>query len=432
MKTYNQMNKTELTKELAKLNKQKEAYKKMKLSLNMTRGKPAPAQLDLCLGMNKVLINKEDYISKDKIDCRNYGDMTGIYECKKLLGDMCGADPEQVIVAGNSSLRIMYDVIAHAMMKGVCGNKPFMQQKQPIKWLCVVPGYDRHFAILEYLGIKMINVELKKDGPDMDLVEKLVKKDPSIKGIWCVPQYANPSGTSYGAKAVKRLAALKPAAKDFRIYWDNAYVVHHLYPNKQDKVLPILAEAKKANNEDIVYVFASTSKISFAGAGVACVACSEKNKKDLIANFNMETVGFDKVNQIRHVKYFKNLAGIKAHMKKHADIMRPKFEMVLNVLDKEVGDLKIAKYTRPYGGYFVSLNTLPGCATRVHGLCKEMGVSLTPAGAAYPYHKDPQDSHLRIAPSFPSVNEIKDATKILALAIKIATIEKKLKSHGRN
>ncbi|MCQ2792289.1 MAG: aminotransferase [Bacilli bacterium] len=431
MKSYQNQSKAALKKEITKLYKARDAYKKKHLNLNMTRGKPAPAQLDLCLGINKVLIKKEDYISKDKIDCRNYGDMTGIYECKKLLGDMCGAKPEQVIVAGNSSLRIMYDVIAHGMMKGVCGNKPFMKQGK-IKWLCVVPGYDRHFSILEYLGIEMINVDLRKDGPDMDTVEKLVKKDPTIKGIWCVPQYANPSGTSYGPKAVKRLASLKPAAKDFRIYWDNAYAVHHLYPNKQDRVLNILDEAKKAHNEDIVYVFASTSKISFAGAGVACVACSENNKKDLIANFNMETVGFDKVNQIRHVRYFKDINGIKAHMKKHANIMRPKFEMVLSVLDKEIGDLKIAQYTRPYGGYFVSLNTLPGCATRVHALCKEMGVSLTPAGAAYPYHKDPKDSHLRIAPSFPTVNEIKDATKILALAIKIATIEQKLKINGRN
>lgn len=423
--------KAKLEKELASLYRRKEALKKLNLKLNMQRGKPAPEQLDLCLGMNKVLIKKEDYISKDKIDCRNYGDMTGIYECKKLLGDIAGAKPEQVIVAGNSSLRIMYDVIVHGMVKGVCGNKPFMKQGK-IKWLCVVPGYDRHFSILEYLGIEMINIELKKDGPDMDLVEKLVKKDPSIKGIWCVPQYANPSGTSYSAKTVKRLAALKPAAKDFRIYWDNAYAVHHLYPNKRDHVLSILEEAKKAHNEDIVYVFASTSKISFAGAGVACVACSENNKKDLVANFNMETVGFDKVNQIRHVKYFKDIKGINAHMKKHADILRPKFEMVLDVLDKEIGDLKIASYTRPYGGYFVSLNTLPGCATRVHALCKEMGVSLTPAGAAYPYHKDPKDSHLRIAPSYPNLKEIKEATKILALAIKIAIIEKKLNRNGKN
>ncbi len=419
------MSKSELTKELAALNKQKDAYKKKQLKLNMTRGKPAPAQLDLALGMNKVLIKKEDYISKDKIDCRNYGDMTGIYECKKLLGDMCGAKPEQVIVAGNSSLRIMYDVVAHAMIKGVCGNKPFMKQGE-VKWLCVVPGYDRHFAIMEYFGIKMINVPLLKDGPDMALVEKLVK-DPQVKGIWCVPKYANPSGTSYGPKAIKRLAALKPAAKDFRIYWDNAYTVHHLYPNKRDNILNILDEAKKAHNEDIVYVFASTSKISFAGAGVACVAASEKNLEDLKKNFTVETVGFDKVNQIRHVKFFKNIKGIEAHMKKHANIMRPKFEMVLKVLDKEVGPMKIATYTRPYGGYFISLNTLDGCATRVHALCKEMGVSLTAAGAAYPYHKDPHDSHLRIAPSYPSIQEIKPATEILALAIKIASVEKALK-----
>ncbi|MCQ2752823.1 MAG: aminotransferase class I/II-fold pyridoxal phosphate-dependent enzyme [Bacilli bacterium] len=425
MKNYHKMSKSELTKELAALNKQKDAYKKKQLKLNMTRGKPAPAQLDLALGMNKVLIKKEDYISKDKIDCRNYGDMTGIYECKKLLGDMCGAKPEQVIVAGNSSLRIMYDVVAHAMIKGVCGNKPFMKQGE-VKWLCVVPGYDRHFAIMEYFGIKMINVPLLKDGPDMALVEKLVK-DPQVKGIWCVPKYANPSGTSYGPKAIKRLAALKPAAKDFRIYWDNAYTVHHLYPNKRDNILNILDEAKKAHNEDIVYVFASTSKISFAGAGVACVAASEKNLEDLKKNFTVETVGFDKVNQIRHVKFFKNIKGIEAHMKKHANIMRPKFEMVLKVLDKEVGPMKIATYTRPYGGYFISLNTLDGCATRVHALCKEMGVSLTAAGAAYPYHKDPHDSHLRIAPSYPSIQEIKPATEILALAIKIASVEKALK-----
>ena len=353
MKTYNQMSNAELKKELTELYKTRDAYKKKHLNLNMTRGKPAPAQLDLCLGMNKVLIKKEDYFNKDKIDCRNYGDMTGIYECKKLLGDMCGALPEQVIVAGNSSLRIMYDVIAHGMMKGVCGNKPFMKQGK-IKWLCVVPGYDRHFAILEYLGIEMINIDLKKDGPDMDTVEKLVKKDPSIKGIWCVPQYANPSGTSYGAKAVKRLASLKPAAKDFRIYWDNAYCIHHLYDDKHDVILNILTECEKAGNPDMVYIFASTSKISFPGSGVAAIASSINNIQNILNIMTVQTIGHDKINQLRHVRFFKDIDGLNAHMKKHSDILRPKFEAVLNTLQEELGDLGIGTWIAPRGGYFPS------------------------------------------------------------------------------
>ena len=402
-------------KELEELLKEYKRYQAMNLNLNMARGKPCKEQLDLSMPMMDVLNSEADMRCEDGIDCRNYGVLGGIPECKKLLGDIIEVKPENILIFGNSSLSIMYECVSRAMTHGVLGSTPWMKLDKPVKWLCPVPGYDRHFAITEYFGIQMINIPMNNEGPDMDLVEELIK-DPYVKGIWCVPKYSNPDGTTYSEAVVKRFAHLKPAAKDFRIYWDNAYSVHHLYDDKQDFLLEILDECNKAGNPDLVYKFTSTSKISFPGSGIAAVAASDANIKEIKSQMGIQTIGYDKVNQLRHVRFFKNLEGVHEQMRKHADILRPKFELVESILQSELED--IANWNKPHGGYFISLK-VNGCAKEVIKRCKECGVILTEAGCAFPYHYDPNNSIIRIAPSFPSLKELEIATRTLCLCVKI-------------
>ena len=423
MKTYQEMSKEELTQELTALKAEYEKIKGMGLALDMSRGKPGADQLDLSMGMLDVLDSKTALKSENGTDLRNYGVLDGIPEAKKLMADVIGTKPENVIIYGNSSLNIMYDQVARAEMFGICGNTPWCKLDK-VKFLCPVPGYDRHFAITEHFGIEMINVPMTSTGPDMDMVEKLVSSDPAIKGIWCVPKYSNPQGITYSDETVFRFANLKPAAEDFRIFWDNAYCVHHLYEDKQDYLIEILMECKKAGNPDMVYKFSSTSKISFPGSGIAAMAASDANLEDIRSTMRVQTIGHDKVNQLRHVRFFKNIHGIVEHMKKHADILRPKFETVLEVLDKELGGLEIGSWIAPRGGYFISFDALDGCAKAIVAKAKEAGVVLTGAGATFPYGKDPHDSNIRIAPSYPTPEELEMAADIFVLSVKLVSIDK--------
>lgn len=427
MKTYDQMTKEELLQEQEKLQKEYKGFEEAGLQLNMARGKPERAQLDLSMPMMDLLDSKSDCRAEDGTDCRNYGELDGIPEAKQLMAEIMECRPEQVIVFGNASLNVMFDAVARYMLHGVCGGTPWCQQGK-VKFLCPVPGYDRHFAVTECLGIEMINVPLGEDGPDMDLVEQLVGSDPLIKGIWCVPKYANPTGISYSDEVVRRFATMKTAADDFRIFWDNAYCVHHLYEEagKQDQILNILDECEAAGNPDRVLEFASTSKITFAGAGISAMAASENNLKDAKAVMTIQTIGYDKLNQLRHVLFLKDRAGVDAHMMKHAAIMRPKFEKVEQMLSEEITPLGIGSWVSPRGGYFISFNTLPGCAKRIVGLAKDAGVVLTGAGAPFPYGKDPEDTVIRLAPSFPSMDELIEATKIFICSVKLASVEKLL------
>lgn len=391
-----------------------EEYKAMGLNLNMSRGKPCNDQLNLSMKMMDVLSSTVDLNCEDGIDCRNYGVLGGIEECKRLLGDIIEVPAKNIIIYGNSSLNVMYDCISRSMTHGVLGSTPWAKLDK-VKWLCPVPGYDRHFAITEYFGIEMINVPMNADGPDMDVVEELVK-DEAVKGIWCVPKYSNPDGTTYSDETVRRFARLKPAAEDFRIYWDNAYSVHHLYEDRQDFLLEILSECEKAGNPDLVYKFTSTSKITFPGSGIAALAASETNVKAIKKQLGVQTIGYDKVNQLRHVRFFKDLNGVKRQMALHAEILRPKFELVDKILTKNLKE--IAEWTKPNGGYFISLE-VDGCAKQVVERCKNCGVILTDAGSAFPYHNDPLNSNIRIAPSYPSLAELKTATEVLCLSVKI-------------
>ena len=395
-----------------------EEFKAMDLKLDMSRGKPSKEQLDLSMGIFDVLNSSSSL--KGKQDYRNYGINDGIPEIKAIFKELLGITDDEIIVSGNASLVLMYDTIQRAMQFGVLGGEPWNKQGK-IKWLCPVPGYDRHFAVTELFGIEMINVPMKDDGPDMDMIEELVK-DPSVKGVWCVPKYSNPMGIIYSDEVVRRFAALKPAAKDFRIMWDNAYMVHALYG--QDKMLDIFAEAKKYGNEDIVYMFGSTSKISFAGAGIAFIAGSKRNMDSLRKLINIQSIGPDKVSQYAHALFFKNADGIYAQMEKHAEILRPKFDAVLEILDEELGDTGIAKWNKPRGGYFISCFLKKGTAKRTVQLAKEAGVTFTGAGATYPYKNDPDDSNLRIAPTLPPIDELRTAMKIFCCAAKIAALEK--------
>lgn len=423
--SYQQMSREELLGLKEKLNEKYEEIKAKGLSLDMSRGKPSVAQLDIAMGMMDVLDGHSDMRSENGVDTRNYGSLDGIPEAKKLMADMMEVPEENVIVYGNSSLSVMYDAVARAMTQGVMGSTPWCKLDK-VKFLCPVPGYDRHFAITEYFGIEMINIPMTQTGPDMELVEKFVSEDKAVKGIWCVPKYSNPQGISYSDETVKRFARLKPAAEDFRIYWDNAYGIHHLYDEDQDYLIEILDECKKAGNPDLVYKFSSTSKISFAGAGIAAFAASEGNLIDAKKQLTLQTIGYDKINQLRHVKFFKDLDGMIEHMKKHAEIMRPKFEAVLTTLDRELGKLEIGSWYRPKGGYFISFDALEGCAKEIVTKCKEAGVTLTKAGAAFPYGKDPLDSNIRIAPSYPTLEELKQATDLFVLCVKLVSIDKVL------
>ena len=418
------MSKEQLLTEKSVLEQQYAEYKAKGLKLDMSRGKPAPEQLDLSIDMLLHCLDG-DYKASNGIDCRNYGILDGIPEAKKLFEEMLNIGDDEIIVGGNSSLQLMYDTIIRALHFGVYGGDKPWGKCEKVKFLCPVPGYDRHFAICESLGIEMIPVEYKADGPDMDVVEKLVAEDEEIKGIWCVPMYSNPTGITYSDEVVRRFAALKPAAKDFRIFWDNAYCVHHL-SDDHDSLLNIIEECKKAGNPDMVFQFTSTSKISFPGGGLAVIVAS-KNNIDFIKNqMTVQTIGFDKLNQLRHCKYFKNFDGIKAHMKKHAAIIQPKFSVVLYVLNKEIAPLGIGKWVSPKGGYFVSFDAMEGCAKRIVSLAAEAGVVMTGAGATYPYGKDPKDSNIRIAPTFPSVDELRQAMEIFCVCVKLASVEKLL------
>ncbi|MCI8523347.1 MAG: aminotransferase [Lachnospiraceae bacterium] len=427
MRPYREMSKDELTEQQAELTKQFEDAKGMGLKLDMSRGKPTSAQLDMTMGLMDVLNSDSDMMTMDGVDTRNYGLMDGIIEAKHLLADVMSVPAENVIVYGNSSLAIMYDTISRSVTHGVMGSTPWCKLEQ-VKFLCPVPGYDRHFAITEHFGIEMILIPMTPEGPDMDLVEKYVNEDPAVKGIWCVPKYSNPQGISYSDETVRRFAALKPAAEDFRIYWDNAYAIHHLYEEKQDQILEILSECEKAGHPDMVYEFCSTSKITFSGSGIAAMASSPANLADVKKTLTLQTIGHDKVNQLRHARYFKNVEGMMAHMKKHADILRPKFEAVLSVLDRELGGLGIGEWTRPLGGYFISFDAMEGCAKAIVEKCKEAGVVLTGAGATFPYGKDPQDSNIRIAPTFPTSEDMAKATDIFVLCVKLVSVEKLLQA----
>ena len=427
MKKFTEMTKEELLALKAPLKEKYKEYQAKNLSLNMARGKPCAEQLDLSMGMMDVLNSSSDLTCDDGTDCRNYGVLDGIKEAQELLADMMEVPADHIIIYGNSSLNVMYDTISRSMTHGVMGSTPWCKLDK-VKFLCPVPGYDRHFKITEYFGIEMINVPMTPEGPDMDMVEKLVSEDEAIKGIWCVPKYSNPQGYSYSDLTVRRFARLRPAAKDFRIYWDNAYTIHHLYDDKQDNIIEILAECKRAGNPDLVYKFASTSKISFPGSGIAALASSNNNLEDIKEQLTVQTIGHDKVNQLRHVRFFKDIHGMVEHMRKHADILRPKFEAVEEILERELGGLGIGEWTKPRGGYFISFDSLDGCAADIVARCKKAGVIMTPAGATYPYGKDPHDSNIRIAPSYPPLDDLKTATELFALSVKLSSIEKLLKT----
>ena len=426
MKAYKDLSKEELLTLQKQLNKEYEEAKAKGLKLDMSRGKPAASQLDMEMDFMNVLNADSIFKTEAGVDCRNYGIMDGIPEARKLIGDVLGVSADNIIVFGNASLNIMYDTVARSEIFGVMGETPWCKLDK-VKFLCPVPGYDRHFAITEQFGIEMINVPMTEDGPDMDMVEELVNTDPAVKGIWCVPKYSNPQGYTYSDETVKRFAALKPAAKDFRIYWDNAYAIHDLYEEKKDTLLDIISECEKAGNPDMVYEFCSTSKVTFPGSGIAALAASKANL-DFIKKFmTIQTIGYDKVNQLRHVRYFKDAEGMKAHMMRHAAIMRPKFEAVFHVLESELNGLGIGSWTEPKGGYFISFDALEGCAKKIVEKCKEAGVVLTGAGATYPYKKDPKDSNIRLAPSFPTPEELAMATDLFVLCVKIVSVEKLLK-----
>ena len=423
MKRYSDLSIDELLELKTELEARFELIKNMRLKLDMSRGKPSAAQLDLAMGMMDVLSSEANLMCKEGVDCRNYGILDGIDEAKQLLADMMEVPKDNIVIFGNSTLNIMYDTIARSMTHGVMGSTPWCKLDK-VKFLCPVPGYDRHFAITEHFGIEMINVPMTPDGPDMDIVEELVSSDDAIKGIWCVPKYSNPQGITYSNETVRRFAKLKPAAKDFRIFWDNAYGIHHLYEDKRDWLTEILMLCKFEGNPDMVYKFTSTSKVSFPGSGLAAMAASTENLVAIREQMKIQTIGHDKVNQLRHARFFKDIHGMVEHMEKHAEILRPKFETVLSVLEKELGGLEIGSWMEPRGGYFISFDSLDGCAKAIVAKAKEAGLIMTPAGATFPYGKDPRDSNIRIAPSYPTPEELAVATDIFVLSVKLVSIDK--------
>lgn len=419
---YKNMSKEKLETELSKLNKEYIEFQNMKLKLNMARGKPCPDQLEL----SSNIIEKINYSQLAKtgsgIDTRNYGELTGIPEAKKLFSSILNVPDDMIIVGGNSSLNLMYNYVDMAMQFGLLGNTPW-NKLDNVKFLCPVPGYDRHFAICELFNIEMINIEMTEYGPNMNQVKQLVESDPSIKGIWCVPKYSNPSGITYSDDVVMQFASLKPAAPDFRILWDNAYVIHHLSEN-HDSLLNIFDECKKTYSEDMVIEFCSTSKVTFPGAGISALAASESNIKDIIKVMSKQTIGYDKINQLRHCIFFNSSEKLIKHMEAHAKILKPKFDLVINKLNSQIAPLNIGKWTTPKGGYFISFDSLNGCGKRIYELCKQAGVILTNVGATFPYNLDPNNSNIRIAPTFPSIDELSKAMDVFCLCVKIASIEK--------
>ena len=416
---YDALSKEQLKEEFLRLKGQYEEFKSRNLSLDMSRGKPSFDQLEISDDFFNLVNKTKGFKTENGTDCRNYGLLDGIPELKRLFGEMLGVPSENVIVGGNSSLNMMFDTIAQGMTQGF-GEGPWLKQGE-IKFLCPAPGYDRHFGICEFFGIKMINIKNNPDGPDMDAVEELIK-DKSVKGIWCVPKYSNPEGIVYSDEVVRRFANLKPAAKDFRVFWDNAYAMHTLYEDQ--KLLNIFDECRKAGNENLVIQFASTSKITFPGGGIAVECAGDDDLKRIKSRMNFQTIGPDKLNQLRHARMFKTLDDLKKQMEKHAEILRPKFEIVLKSFKNEL--TRIAEWTEPMGGYFISLTLKDGLAKRVHTLCSEAGLVLTDAGATYPYGKDPYDNNLRIAPTFPPLSELSVACELLCTAVKYATVEKML------
>ncbi len=417
---YTDLNKAELEREFQAVKKEYEAMKSKGLSLDMSRGKPSAQQVSLSDGMLSIIDGKDCVVGAN--DYRNYGIVDGIPEAKELFCDLMECQKDEIIICGNSSLNIMYDTIIRAMVFGTQEGSTPWGKLDKVKFICPVPGYDRHFRICEKLGIEMINVDMTAQGPDMDAVEKLVSEDESIKGIWCVPKYSNPDGITCSDETVRRFARLQPKAKDFRIFWDNAYCIHDLY-DEGDSLLNLLEECKKAGNDDLPYIFASTSKVTYPGSGVAMIIASKNNVARIKDQISTQTIGHDKINQLRHVKFFKDANGVMAQMKKQADMMRPKFEVVLKALEREFGENKIAWWTNPKGGYFISVNLLDGCAKRTVQLCAEAGVKLTEAGATFPYGIDPRDRNIRIAPTYPTLEELTDAVEIFCVCVKLASLE---------
>ncbi|MBR6404721.1 MAG: aminotransferase class I/II-fold pyridoxal phosphate-dependent enzyme [Lachnospiraceae bacterium] len=426
---YENLGKEELLKICADLRKQYEDYQALGLKLDISRGKPSPEQLALSMPMLDTMHSDADYLSEDGLDTRNYGALTGIPEAKRLMADVMETRPENVIIFCDSSLNIMYDLITKSWTHGVMGSTPWYQLPE-VKFLCPVPGYDRHFAITEYFGIQMINIPMLETGPDMDLVEKYVSEDPSVKGIWCVPKYSNPTGTVYSEETCFRFARLKPAAEDFRIYWDNAYNVHHLDVSRPRVIPELIEECRLAGNPDMVYKFGSFSKITFPGSSIAALACSPANIADVVSQMKIQTIGHSKINQLRHARFFVDRIGVINHMRKHAAIVKPKFELVQEVLKEQLGGTGLGSWTNPEGGYFLSFDTLPGCAKKVVKMMKEAGVVMTGAGATYPYGKDPDDSNIRIAPTFAELPEIRQAFEVFGCVVKLVSAEQALQALG--
>lgn len=425
MKSYLEMSKEELEAELKKNRVALDEWADKNLTLDLTRGKPNQSQLDLSSKMLGVISDRGDCFSTTGLDCRNYGILDGLPETKKLFSDLLDIPADNILILGNSSLNAMYDTIVRCMLLGVAGgHEPWVRQGR-IKFLCPSPGYDRHFTICRTLGIEMVPIRMTSEGPDMNMVYDLACSDPSVKGIWCVPKFSNPEGITYSDEVVEQFAALKPAAPDFRIFWDNAYAVHELY-DEEVHLANIFERAKEYGTEDNIFYFASTSKITFPGSGIAIMAASERNLEQIRPILATQTIGYDKINQMRHVKYFGSAEGIHEHMRRHAEILRPKFEAVEHVFDKRLSGLDIARWNNPRGGYFISMYVMPGCAKKVYQLSRSVGVTLTAAGASYPYGRDPEDSNLRIAPTFPELSELKDATEILCICTKIVAAEKHL------
>lgn len=421
MKTFIDMNYRERLDEYDRLMQHYRACQEQNLNLNMARGKPGPEQLNLSMPMLDILSAAADCRDSSGTDCRSYGELAGIKEARDLFADYMGVSTEEVIVAGSSSLSFMYDCMTRAMLKGVLGSEKPWSTYEKVKFLCPIPGYDRHFSICEFLGIEMISVPMTTAGPDMDMVETLVQKDSCIKGIWCVPKYSNPSGITYSDSTIRRLAALRPKASDFRIFYDNAYAVHDIY--RKHTLLNLLEECKKSGKPDMVYIFGSTNKLTFPGAGVACFAASRANIDFTMDQLANQTISWDKLNMLRHVRFLKNMEGINKHMQKHSAILKPKFDVVLTVLSEQLLPLGIGSCTRPDGGYFVTYQAPRGCARRIVSLCKEAGLILTGAGATHPYGNDPEDSYIRIAPSFPSADELETAMQLFTVCAKLAFLE---------